>query len=290
MKRHLYYILLASACFLIQGCSEENPIETEQYMKQVYLVGIAEEGGMVSREINFSEDEVETFVAVAASGSQNPNEDIHVSIEEYDEAIDNYNRKFRSGTDVQYQKLPVGFYTIPSMEGTIKSNESYVRLPIKISPEGLHCDSLYAIPLRMKSCDKYQIARQDTAVLVAIKTINQYSENYVYAGTTTNLDNQSSSSFNLVRNAIAVDKNTIRIYHSGSEKLENVDNAGLKITVNADKSLHFEGWKNLQVISEHGAYDPETSTFSFEIEYKTGNEVIYKTTATLVSSSSIPVN
>ncbi len=286
MKKYIVGLLFASACLAFQGCNEGSPMDEEQYMKQVYLVGIAEEGGMINREIDLGNAEVETFFSVAASGSLNPSEDVHVYLEEDEEAVETYNKKFRSSTDVQYQKLPSRFYSIASMNCVIKGGDSYVRLPVQIHTEGLDCDALYALPLRVKSCNEYAVAKSSTAVLMAIKLVNAYSDNYMYTGTSKNQSTQITSSFSLMRAAVAVDKNTLRIYHTGTEKLDYVDSTGLTITVNSDNSLSIAGWKNLQVVSGSGIYDPTTSTFSFEFEYKDASDVIFKVNATLTTMSS----
>ena len=38
------------------------------------------------------------------------------------------------------------------MNAVIRAGESYARIPVAIHSEGLHCDSLYALPLKMESC------------------------------------------------------------------------------------------------------------------------------------------
>lgn len=157
-------------------------------------------------------------------------------------------------------------YNISSMNAVIRAGESYARIPVAIHPEGLHCDSLYALPLKMESCKEYPVAQAETVVLFAIKTYNNYSGYYNYIGT------NNGASFSLIRNAVAVNKNTIRIYYTGTEELARAKDTGLTITVNEDNTLSLAGWKNLNVTEGSGSYDPQNKTFSFTCKVN-GNEV-----------------
>ena len=145
------------------------------------------------------------------------------------------------------------------MNAVIRAGESYARIPVAIHPEGLHCDSLYALPLKMESCKEYPVAQAETVVLFAIKTYNNYSGYYNYIGT------NNGASFSLIRNAVAVNKNTIRIYYTGTEELARAKDTGLTITVNEDNTLSLAGWKNLNVTEGSGSYDPQNKTFSLSL-------------------------
>lgn len=267
MKKHILYSLVAGSLFAFAGCENTNVWEEEQYLKQAYLVGIGEEGALVTRNINYADDSPETFVAIAASGSQNPSADIHCTLAEDAKGIISYNQKYKSITDIQYQPLPAANYSIASLDAVIRKGETYAHIPVTINPEGLHCDSLYALPLKMESCREYPVAQPETVVLFAIKTFNNYSGYYGYTGT------HNGASFSLVRNAVAVDRNTIRIYHSGTEELGKANETALTIRINADNSLTLAGWKNLNVTEGTGTYNPEKKIFHFECKIN-GNPVI----------------
>ncbi len=231
MKKHILFSLAIGSLFVLTGCENTNVWEEEQYIKQAYLVGIGEEGALVTRNINYADESAETFVSVGTSGSLNPDGDIHCTLIEDPSGITSYNQKYKSSTEIQYQALPTANYNISSMNAVIRAGESYARIPVAIHPEGLHCDSLYALPLKMESCKEYPVAQAETVVLFAIKTYNNYSGYYNYIGT------NNGASFSLIRNAVAVNKNTIRIYYTGTEELARAKDTGLTITVNEDNSL-----------------------------------------------------
>ena len=262
MKKHILFSLAIGSLFVLTGCENTNVWEEEQYIKQAYLVGIGEEGALVTRNVNYADESAETFVSVGTSGSLNPDGDIHCTLIEDPSGITSYNQKYKSSTEIQYQALPTANYNISSMNAVIRAGESYARIPVAIHPEGLHCDSLYTLPLKMESCKEYPVAQAETVVLFAIKTYNNYSGYYNYIGT----------SFSLIRNAVAVNKNTIRIYYTGTEELARAKDTGLTITVNEDNTLSLAGWKNLNVTEGSGSYDPQNKTFSFTCKVN-GNEV-----------------
>ena len=284
MKRLYYLLFFVSVGMAFQGCVDE-PMEKEQYKKQIYLVGIAQEGGMIIRDIDFAHLQGETFVSVATSGTLSPDSDVPFSIEEFDEVIDTYNSKFRSAADVQYRKLDAQYYSL-TMDGVIRAGDSYARLPLSVFPEGLHCDSLYAIPLRMKS-SVFPFPDNNPPILVRIRTMNEYSGSYTYMGMTTNLNTQAVSAFNLTRNAVAVSSHTIRIQHQEVEDLSRIDAFGIVIQIASNNMLSFESWKDMQIVSGHGTYDPIKLSFSFEFEYINSDGVSFKTEATLVSSKAL---
>ena len=105
----------------------------------------------------------------------------------------------------------------------------------------------------MESCKEYPVAQAETVVLFAIKTYNNYSGYYNYIGT------NNGASFSLIRNAVAVNKNTIRIYYTGTEELARAKDTGLT-------------GKNPDFTKGSGSYDPQNKTFSFTCKVN-GNEV-----------------
>lgn len=165
------------------------------------------------------------------------------------------------------------------MDIVVKAGEIDALVPIKVMPEGLHCDSLYAIPLKIKSCAEYPIVNPDDVVLIAISTYNQYAGSYNYVGEKDNI------AFSFLRQAVAVDANTIRIYNTGNENLDLVANEGLKIHLNEDNTLTLEGWDKMAVTEGSGTYDPQTKTFSLDFKYKDAGGAEHTVVGTLVSAT-----
>lgn len=279
MKKITLYIFVVVSFINLISCDEMHMLEIEHYNKQVYLVGSGEEGSKLPREISYTIADTVIFASIGVSGSLAADQNAHVVLEENPSEIEVYNQKYKSITDIQYQPLPASNYEISSYEAIVGKGEISALVPIKINPEGLHCDSLYAIPLTIKSCDVYPVVDSKSIVLLAISTFNDYSNNYNYAG------QKDGISFSLLRTATAVDSRTIRIYNSGSEDLKNVDNEGLKIHVNPDNSLSFEGWKNMNIISGSGTYMPDNQQFLMEFVYKDAADSQHTVEASLTVAS-----
>ena len=129
MKKHILFSLAIGSLFVLTGCENTNVWEEEQYIKQAYLVGIGEEGALVTRNVNYADESAETFVSVGTSGSLNPDGDIHCTLIEDPSGITSYNQKYKSSTEIQYQALPTANYNISSMNAVIRAGESYARIP-----------------------------------------------------------------------------------------------------------------------------------------------------------------
>ena len=75
MKKTILYFTCLSL-FFVAGCKEQEMLEMEHYIKQVYLVGSGEEGHMLTRKVDFSQAEAEITTSVYVSGSLMPDRDI----------------------------------------------------------------------------------------------------------------------------------------------------------------------------------------------------------------------
>ena len=67
MKKHILFSLAIGSLFVLTGCENTNVWEEEQYIKQAYLVGIGEEGALVTRNVNYAVLKVQNFRIVARS-------------------------------------------------------------------------------------------------------------------------------------------------------------------------------------------------------------------------------
>ena len=98
MKKHILFSLAIGSLFVLTGCENTNVWEEEQYIKQAYLVGIGEEGALVTRNVNYADESAETFVSVGTSGSLNPDGVIHCTLIEDPSGITSYNEKYKLST------------------------------------------------------------------------------------------------------------------------------------------------------------------------------------------------
>ena len=290
MKMNKYFsaIILGTALMGMSACEpQSDPLEKEQYQKEVYLVGAAQD--IQDKEISYAGDG-SLYVSAAIGGTQFPDQDVTVTIGLADEAkMDSYNYKNLSDEDVQYQTLPTDWYNFPSWTGTIKAGEVYCRIPFTINTEKIHPDSLYVIPLKIVSTSAYSIVKTDTTLLVHPKMVNDYSGAYQFEGTTWQMKNgekdiNSAASTTTIRNATALNASTIRLFQKViAEKVSNVAANCYNIRVNPDNTLTVTAYDKLAITDGGGKYDPDKGIFTFWYTYTEGGKE-YRTEATLTKS------
>lgn len=278
-RKYSNLILLALWVAICASCSEDSPLESEQYMKQIYIVGADETTnmGMTTVEVPYSSSEQETFISVATSGSLNIDRDIVVTIEEAGTtAIEDYNFKYLEDEDVQYQMMDASGYRIPDYDVAINAGEVYGKMPIYVVSEGLSCDSLYALTFQIHSVDDpnyISIRDEDTVLILAFTFINDYSGTYqadgYYYEWTDNAPAGDSVSISTTRVFTAVDANTVRFYHlANTESADNIDAYGVTMTIADDNSLLVEPWGSLDITDAEGTYNPNTETFTIWYNYR----------------------
>jgi len=258
---------------LLAGCDVESPIDKNQYPQKVYIVGA--EDIIVNRDVNIGEFQDTISVSVAVSGSLPSDKDVIVSIMEDSTAIATYNAKNLSVEEVQYQKLDNNIYSYPLDQLTINAGNVYNTYPIYIKPATLHCDSLYMLPLKLKSTSAYELNKEDTIALVKINLVNKYSGLYYVDAILKNTTNPSDSLvYKMSRNLTATGNgHTVRMYHYSNEYHTGDANDyrptfAFKISVNElDTILTFSTWDQFKIYDGGGFYYPTLKLYDFWYEY-----------------------
>lgn len=290
MKIDKYFsaMIFGAALMGMASCEPQtDPLEKEQYQKEVYLVGAAQD--IQDKEVSYAGDG-SLYISAAIGGTTFSDKDVQVTIGlASEEKMDLYNYKNLSADDVKYQSLPTEWYNFPSWTGTIKAGEVYCRIPLTINTEKVHADSLYVIPLRVVSTSAYSVVQKDTVLLVHPKMVNDYSGSYTFEGTTWQLKdgekiNSTASATTTIRNATALNASTIRLFQKVVlEKIGNVAANTYNISVNADNTLTVTGYDKLAITDGGGTYNPSTKVFKFWYTNTDGGKT-YRTEATLTKS------
>lgn len=275
LNRIIYLFGLLGGLFT--SCSQENPLESEQYFKQVYIVGAYD---VVSKfDVPYGEEQ-STYISVASSGSLNIDRDVDVTLTHNDATIDWYNKKYMIDSPVKYRRLEESAYNIPSMTTTIKSGEVYSRLPFTVNSTGLHCDSLYALTFKIESVSDYTKQAKDTVLIMNLNFTNEFSGSYQLTATKYTLDGEGNetrpTSMNLSRTVKAVDKDRVRFINEGIAEpstalsrdayFQSIYDNAVVFERQADGSFTASGWKNLQVSNAVISYASGTFTFSYDYE------------------------
>lgn len=288
MNKYFSAMILGTALMGMVSCEPvSDPLEKEQYQKEVYLVGAAQD--IQDKEVSYAGDG-SLYVSAAIGGTQFPDQDVQVTIGLADNAkMDMYNYKNFSAEDVKYQALPEAWYNFPSFTGVIKAGEVYCRIPFTIDTEKIHPDSLYVIPLKVLTTSAYSIVEKDTTLLVHPKMVNDYSGAYTFEGTTWEMKNgekimSSASATTTLRTAVALNASTIRLFQKVAlEKVKNVADNCYNIRVNADNTLTVTSYDKMPITNGGGTYDKDKGTFTFWYTTTEGGKE-YRTEATLTKS------
>jgi hypothetical protein len=288
-KLNIIIIPLLAVAAVISGCEKKDPLDHEQYIKQVYIVGAnnSNNGGLSIVNLPYSQttdQEQVTNISVATSGSQNIDRDITATLADAGTApIARYNflYLYKDG-DIRYQKLDPNFYSIPNKTVKVNSGETYGTTALRVKTANLNPDSLYAITVKIAAISDpsyISVRKTDTVLMVSFALTNAYSGicqvqgKYYKLGTSGPGDTVSLS---LTRTMKALDYNTVRFYHlSNTEVVTNAAAYGVKVKVNADNSLTITPYGTLALTAGSGTYDAKSGTFTITYNY-TVSGVVYQ--------------
>lgn len=266
---------------LSASCSEDSPLDGEQYFKQVYIVGAY---NVVQKfDVPYGDEPQNAYVAIATGGSQNFDKDVKVVLTHNDATIDWYNNKYMIDAPLKYQKLSDEFCTFPSMSTTIKAGEVYSRLPFTISTSGLDCDELYALTFKIESVSDYSKQVKDTVLIMNLNLTNDFSGTYQMVAVrytlNSNNDELTPSSVNMQRTMKAVGKDQVRFFNvtqateptaTGNSTKESymnsIDNNCVTFTHQPDGTFTAAGWANLPVSNATVTFEDDTFTFCYDYE------------------------
>lgn len=156
------------------SCNETDRFEKEQYEKIVYALSYTDQAFPISHMMT-GETSI-GYVSVGLSGTLSDNEDIIVEFERDPDALERYNILNFDLDETKYAKeLTAEHFSIPDYKAVIKAGEVIGTMPIEFHPEGLSPDSIYMVPLRIKSVSKYTVNEELQSVLYRIMLENEYA-------------------------------------------------------------------------------------------------------------------
>jgi hypothetical protein len=274
--------VLLAVCAGVLSCEDINVRETEQYIKQVYIVGAADVAW--NFDVPYASDPQPVYISVATGGTQPIDEEVTVTLRHNDTSLNWYNNKYLFGAPAKCRRLGDDKFSIPSMNATIKAGEVYARLPFTVSTEGLHCDSLYAITFEIESVSKYEKNEEDSVLIMTLNLMNDYSGVYqLNAGkyllslnnVTGQYDESPSGSLSISRTLKAIDKNGVRFFNEAKAETYSeyvtkedyfsaIDNFCLRFVKNADDTFAIMPWKNFEILDGECTYGNDKFTFWYD--------------------------
>ena len=176
MKIFLRLFILGVMAFNLTGCNNDFIYEEEQYKNLVYILSGAD--NIFGASYTLNEAEPVRFVSIGCGGSNTNEKDITITLEPNPELLDKYNY-LNYDFEHQYAKmLPADRYTISSYSVTLPANSDYhyARIPVKVRALGLSPDSIYFIPLKIKSVSHYEVNESKQDVLFRVAIENDYAK------------------------------------------------------------------------------------------------------------------
>mgnify|MGYP002961935835 FL=1 len=199
------------------GCDNKIPMEENLWPETVYLVGAKDK--IINRDLNIGYEKDTIYASVAISGSLLAKEDVTVTVEEFPSGIESYNQKELGSDDIKYRTLTNGIYSFPQENVVVKKGETYGTYPVHIDPSTLHIDSLYMMAFKLSGTSRFELAKEDTVVLIRLNLMNDYSGLYYMDGVIKPADNPKDSVIYKSPRTLqaVVDGNTVRMYHQKNE-------------------------------------------------------------------------
>jgi|AGTN01.3.fsa_nt_gi Domain of unknown function (DUF1735). len=262
MKKIIY--LLCGFLFVgFTACNEEDFSAREHYKYMIYLLS-ENDYNVFSAEYDLEkiteEGEITAYLTVGCGGSLSNPEEFVVELEPDFVLFDKYNQ---SNFDIDISRyarlLPEDKYQIESNRVVFPANnaDQYVKVPIRVRMEGLSPDSIYFIPIAIKSTSKYEVNKEKSAVLFRITMKNDYAEQlkdtyYQLRGNIVNEDgnNMSVSSSKLVR---PLTKNSVRLYAGSNTQtiqtatVEEIKKYSIILTVDENNQVQITPYGTIEV-------------------------------------------
>lgn len=249
----------------LASCNNKIPMEEELWPETVYLVGAKDK--IIDRSLNIGYDKDTVYASVAISGSLPTKENVVVTLVESPQTIEEYNRKERGSDDIMYRTLAEGIYSFPNENVEVKKGDVYGVYPIHIDPSTLHIDSLYMLAFKLEETSRFELAKEDTVVMIRLNLMNDYSGLYYMDGVIKPVNDPNDSIvYKSPRTLQAVvDGNTVRMYHQKNEWSKGSTDYRpgfcFNITVNPDNSVTLKPWDQFKLISGGGQYYPEMEVY-----------------------------
>ncbi len=265
------YLKLFIVCFIahsVIGCDTDSIYQEEQYKTSVYLLSGADNVYATSYTLN--EDEPIRYVTIGCGGSNSNEEDITITLEPNPEMLERFNSLNYDYQDEYAKMLPAERYEIASYSVTLPANSDYhyVRMPVKVRALGLSPDSMYFIPLKIKSVSNYDVNEDKSDVLFRVAIENDYAEQlvptyYVKSGTMSSPVTVLSGT-KLVQ---PLDKDKVRMFignetHSSTTTVENIERLSVVVQIKEDNSLVVTPYGSMEVemldnLNGYNRYVPE---------------------------------
>lgn len=249
-------LLCAMTC--ITACNNEELYEKEKYKNVIYLLSGSE--NVYTESYSLNETEPVKYFSIGIGGSHPNPEAVTVELEPDRVLFDLYNK---SNFDVKYTSyakiLPADRYVIDSYTIQIPANptDQYVKVPVKVRPLGLSPDSIYFIPLSIRSVSKYEVNDEKYNMLYRITIQNDYAKQtpvtyYVKKGSVKDQTNNSETTLSGSKIVQPLTKDKVRMFagnysQSQTSTVYDIERYGITVQIKSDNSLDITSYGTMQI-------------------------------------------
>lgn len=274
MKK-IYLIAVLGITALLTSCSNKVDFG-EQYKKIVYIVNSKESLFYAEHDaVRSSKGNISVYV----TGSELPEQDIHVSYKVDAKALEEFNKKeYGDRTSLYFTLIPEDLYSFLTPDITIKKGEPYGCLEFTLNTQALLHDKIYILPITIESAQGAEVSESLHTILYVIQIQNAYAGNYI---STCKVGGVAKGDFNKKATAVSSKKILLPLADKGNAAANNtldLNKDYYQITINDDNSLTLEPY--LQSIIHQNPdkasyYDPDTRIFYiyYHIEDKYGEYI-----------------
>ena len=278
------------------SCNQDAMYNKELYKNVVYLLSGSE--NVYSQSYTLNETEPVKYFSVCCGGSKPNPEEIVVTLEPNTAIVDTYNKNNFDYESDYAQLLPADRYEIGSYTITIPANpvDQYVKVPVKVNPLGLSPDTIYFIPLSIKSVSQYEANPDKSTLLYRVTIENDYAEQspvtlYTIKGMSTDeLGTETSMTGSIIVQPLTKDK--VRMFAGGAggdaiqgqlTTIDDIKKYAIVVQIKGDNTVEITpyGTIDVEMLSADGynLYNPNVMqgttvqrVFTLYYRYRTMND------------------
>jgi hypothetical protein len=206
----------------IVACNEEDFSSKEYYKYVLYLLS-KEDYNVFSDVYPFDDGNQSTgYFSVGCGGSLANPEEITVYLEADTVLLDAYNRANHDIDTSRYALImPEDKYTVETMQVTVPTGntDQYVKVAVRVLPDGLSPDSTYFIPLAIKNVSKYEVNTEKYNMLFRVVVENRFAgmlkdTYYSMKGNTLDVNGEILAGSGIAATKLArpLSKNSVRVF------------------------------------------------------------------------------
>jgi hypothetical protein len=252
------YCALTICLFYCASCDNSALYEKEKYKNVIYLLSGSE--NVYTESYTLNETESVRYFSIGCGGSHSNPEEVTVTLEPDRVLLDLYNR---SNFDIKYTSyakvLPADRYEIESYTVTIPANseDQYVKVPVRVKPLGLSPDSIYFIPLAIKSVSRYEVNDEKYNLLYRVTIENDYARQkittyYVKKGTVKDQSNNLETTLSGSKIVQPLTKDKVRMFTGNNTQNQtatpsDIEKYAITVQVKDDKTIDIQPYGSIEV-------------------------------------------